>query len=127
MLETVIQFFFPAFFILISCVIFGMVVYTVIKSQREKKANDAAPVVTVAAQVKAKRVTVHNSAHQQSANGVPLMTKRDRASYHVVFALEQEQRLELPVSDQQFQRLTEGERGMLTYQRKRFLKFAPEE
>lgn len=126
MLENVIHIFFPAFFILISCVIFGMVVYTVLKSQREKKANDAAPVVTVEARVKAKRVTVHNSAHQQSANGVPLMAKRDRASYYVVFALEEDQRLELRVQDHQFQRLTEGARGRLTYQRKRFLKFVPE-
>ena len=60
---------------------------------------------------------------RQSMNGVPLMAKSHHTSYYATFALEGDQRLELQISEGQFQRLTEGERGKLTYQRKRFHRF----
>lgn len=115
------------FFILITVVILGMIVYLTLKGMQEKKANDAAPIVTVDAKVKAKRIAVHHSAHQQSMNGVPLMAKSHHTTYYATFALEGDQRLELQVSEGQFQRLTEGERGKLTYQRKRFHRFEGED
>ena len=117
----------PGFFILITVVILGMIVYLTLKGMQEKKANDAAPIVTVDAKVKAKRIAVHHSAHQQSMNGVPLMAKSHHTTYYATFALEGDQRLELQVSEGQFQRLTEGERGKLTYQRKRFHRFEGED
>ena len=104
-----------------------MIVYLTLKGMQEKKANDAAPIVTVDAKVKAKRIAVHHSAHQQSMNGVPLMAKSHHTTYYATFALEGDQRLELQVSEGQFQRLTEGERGKLTYQRKRFHRFEGED
>ena len=117
----------PGFFILITVVILGMLVYLTLKGMQEKKANDAAPIVTVDAKVKAKRIAVHHSAHQQSMNGVPLMAKSHHTTYYATFALEGDQRLELQISEGQFQRLTEGERGKLTYQRKRFHRFEGED
>ena len=119
-MENAIHMLVPGFFILITVVILGMIVYLTLKGMQEKKANDAAPIVTVDAKVKAKRIAVHHSAHQQSMNGVPLMAKSHHTTYYATFALEGDQRLELQVSEGQFQRLTEGERGKLTYQRKRF-------
>lgn len=125
-MENAIHMLVPGFFILITVVIFGMIVYLTLKGMQEKKANDAAPIVTVDAKVKAKRIAVHHSAHQQSMNGVPLMAKSHHTTYYATFALEGDQRLELQVSEGQFQRLTEGERGKLTYQRKRFHRFQGE-
>lgn len=122
-MENAMQTLLPGFFILITVVILGMLVYLTLKGMQEKKANDAAPIVTVDAKVKAKRIAVHHSAHQQSMNGVPLMAKSHHTSYYATFALEGDQRLELQISEGQFQRLTEGERGKLTYQRKRFHRF----
>ena len=122
-MENAIHMLVPGFFILITVVILGMIVYLTLKGMQEKKANDAAPIVTVDAKVKAKRIAVHHSAHQQSMNGVPLMAKSHHTTYYATFALEGDQRLELQVSEGQFQRLTEGERGKLTYQRKRFHRF----
>ena len=72
-MENAMQTLLPGFFILITVVILGMLVYLTLKGMQEKKANDAAPIVTVDAKVKAKRIAVHHSAHQQSMNGVPLM------------------------------------------------------
>lgn len=122
-MENVMQIVLPIFFILITVVILGMLVYLTLKGMQEKKANDAAPIVTVDAKVKAKRIAVHHSAHQQSVNGVPLMAKSHHATYYTTFALEDGRRLELQISEGQFQQLTEGERGKLTYQRKRFHRF----
>ena len=126
-MENAIHMLVPGFFILITVVILGMIVYLTLKGMQEKKANDAAPIVTVDAKVKAKRIAVHHSAHQQSINGVPLMAKSHHTTYYATFALEGDQRLELQVSEGQFQRLTEGERGELTYQRKRFHRFDGED
>ena len=126
-MENAIHILVPGFFILITVVILGMIVYLTLKGMQEKKANDAAPIVTVDAKVKAKRIAVHHSAHQQSMNGVPLMAKSHHTTYYATFALEGDQRLELQVSEGQFQRLTEGERGKLTYQRKRFHRFEGED
>ncbi len=126
-MENAIHVLLPGFFILITVVILGMIVYLTLKGMQEKKANDAAPIVTVDAKVKAKRIAVHHSAHQQSMNGVPLMAKSHHTTYYATFALEGDQRLELQVSEGQFQRLTEGERGKLTYQRKRFHRFQGED
>ena len=126
-MENAIHMLVPGFFILITVVILGMIVYLTLKGMQEKKANDAAPIVTVDAKVKAKRIAVHHSAHQQSMNGVPLMAKSHHTTYYATFALEGDQRLELQVNEGQFQRLTEGERGKLTYQRKRFHRFEGED
>lgn len=126
-MENAMQTLLPGFFILITVVILGMLVYLTLKGMQEKKANDAAPIVIVDAKVKAKRIAVHHSAHQQSMNGVPLMAKSHHTTYYATFALEGDQRLELQISEGQFQRLTEGERGKLTYQRKRFHRFEGED
>ena len=97
-----------------------------LKGVKEQRANDAAPIVTAEAKVKAKRIAVHHSAHQQSMNGVPLMAKSHHTTYYATFGLEGDRRLELQVSQGQFQQLTEGEQGKLTYQRKRFHRFEGE-
>ena len=119
-MEKAIQTLLPGFFILITVVILGMLVYLTLKGVKEQRANDAAP------KVKAKRIAVHHSAHQQSMNGVPLMAKSHHTTYYATFGLEGDRRLELQVSQGQFQQLTEGEQGKLTYQRKRFHRFEGE-
>lgn len=114
---------FPVFFILMFCLVFGLIIYALMKGVQEKKANDAAPVLTVDALVKTKRVAVHNSAHNQSAEGVPLMARPSHASYYVTFEVESGDRMELRVGQNQFGQLAEGDRGRLTFQRTRFHKF----
>ena len=120
-MEKAIQTLLPGFFILITVVILGMLVYLTLKGVKEQP-----PIVTVEAKVKAKRIAVHHSAHQQSMNGVPLMAKSHHTTYYATFGLEGDRRLELQVSQGQFQQLTEGEQGKLTYQRKRFHRFEGE-
>ena len=122
-MENAIQTLLPGFFILITCVILGMLVYLTLKGVKEKQANDAAPIVTVDAKVKAKRIAVHHSAHQQSVNGVPLMAKSHHTTYYATFEVESGDRMELQVSDYDYGQLAEGDRGKLTFQRKRFLRF----
>ena len=47
-------------------------------------------------------------------------------SYYATFEVESGDRLELQVSDYEYGQLAEGDRGKLTFQRKRFLKFERE-
>ena len=47
-------------------------------------------------------------------------------SYYATFEAESGDRLELQVSDYEYGQLAEGDRGKLTFQRKRFLKFERE-
>ena len=108
-------------------VIFGDVELTVAAAtELLKKTPEFDVIVTAEAKVKAKRIAVHHSAHQQSMNGVPLMAKSHHTTYYATFGLEGDRRLELQVSQGQFQQLTEGEQGKLTYQRKRFHRFEGE-
>ena len=50
----------------------------------------------------------------------------DAISYYATFEVESGDRLELQVSDYEYGQLAEGDRGKLTFQRKRFLKFERE-
>ena len=47
-------------------------------------------------------------------------------SYYATFEVESGDRLELQVSDYEYGQLAEGDRGKLTFQRKRFLQFERE-
>ena len=96
---------FPILFGLVFCLVIGMFIYAIVTGVKEKRANDAAPVLTVEALVKTKRMD----------------------SYHTApFEVESGDRLELQVSNYEYGQLAEGDRGKLTFQRKRFLKFERE-
>ena len=77
-MEKAIQTLLPGFFILITVVILGMLVYLTLKGVKEQRANDAAPIVTVEAKVKAKRIAVHHSAHQHTQRPQAVERVRDQ-------------------------------------------------
>lgn len=117
---------FPIFFIAMFCLVFGMIIYTFVKAAKEKKADDAAPVLTVNAIVKGKRIDVHNSTHQQSVDGTPLFSSAADTTYYGTFEVESGDRMELQLSSRDYAELAEGDRGQLTFQRKRFHRFQRE-
>ena len=79
--------------------------------------NENSPVLTVYSTVVATRRKTHHHNHNGSMH--------TSHSYHVTFELADGQRMELKVKRQEFRELTEGMRGMLTYQGTRFKGFAP--
>ncbi len=114
---------FPVLFGLVFCLVMGMFIYAIVSNVKEKRANDAAPVLTVEALVKTKRMDTYHTSPTYDGDGHRTSSGSYHTSYYATFEVESGDRLELQVSDYEYGQLAEGDRGKLTFQRKRFLKF----
>ena len=117
---------FPILFGLVFCLVMGMFIYAIVHNVKEKCANDAAPVLTVEALVKTKRMDTYHTSPTYDGDGHRTSSGSYHTSYYATFEVESGDRLELQVSDYEYGQLTEGDRGKLTFQRKRFLQFERE-
>ena len=109
---------FPIFFLAMFAVVFVMLIATAAKGHREKKANDTAPILEQTATVTRRRT------HMSGMIGGGLRT---RAARYVTFVLDNGDRMEFQVRDTAYERLAEGDRGVLRFQGSRFLDFQGEE
>ena len=98
--------------LLIPIAVIYLIVYFVKKLFAEQQANDAAPVLTVAATVMGKRVDVSGGQSNTSTQ------------CYALFQLEDGERVELHIPGDEYGFLAEGDQGTLTYQRKRYKGFA---
>lgn len=114
---------FPILFGLVFCLVMGMFIYAIVHNVKEKRANDVAPVLTVEALVKTKRMDTYHTSPTYDGDGHRTSSGSYHTSYYATFEVESGDRLELQVSDYEYGQLAEGDRGKLTFQRKRFLKF----
>lgn len=114
---------FPVLFGLVFCLVMGMFIYAIVSNVKEKRANDAAPVLTVEALVKTKRMDTYHTSPTYDGDGHRTSSGSYHTSYYATFEVESGDRLELQVSDYEYGQLAEGDRGKLTFQRKRFLQF----
>lgn len=114
---------FPILFILVFCLVIGTFIYVIANGVKEKRANDAAPVLTVEAVVKTKRMDSYYSSPSYDADGHMTRSGTHHTTYYATFEVESGDRIELEVSDYDYGQLAEGDRGKLTFQRKRFLRF----
>ena len=117
---------FPILFGLVFCLVMGMFIYAIVHNVKEKRANDAAPVLTVEALVKTKRMDTYHTSPTYDGDGHRTNSGSYHTSYYATFEVESGDRLELQVSDYEYGQLAEGDRGKLTFQRKRFLQFERE-
>lgn len=117
---------FPVLFGLVFCLVMGMFIYAIVSNVKEKRANDAAPVLTVEALVKTKRMDTYHTSPTYDGDGHRTSSGSYHTSYYATFEVESGDRLELQVSDYEYGQLAEGDRGKLTFQRKRFLQFERE-
>ena len=117
---------FPILFGLVFCLVMGMFIYAIVHNVKEKRANDAAPVLTVEALVKTKRMDTYHTSPTYDGDGHRTSCGSCHTSYYATFEVESGDRLELQVSDYEYGQLAEGDRGKLTFQRKRFLQFERE-
>ena len=117
---------FPILFGLVFCLVMGMFIYAIVHNVKEKRANDAAPVLTVEALVKTKRMDTYHPSPTYDGDGHRTSSGSYHTSYYATFEVESGDRLELQVSDYEYGQLAEGDRGKLTFQRKRFLQFERE-
>lgn len=117
---------FPILFGLVFCLVMGMFIYAIVHNVKEKRANDAAPVLTVEALLKTKRMDTYHTSPTYDGDGHRTSSGSYHTSYYATFEVESGDRLELQVSDYEYGQLAEGDRGKLTFQRKRFLQFERE-
>ena len=117
---------FPILFGLVFCLVMGMFIYAIVHNVKEKRADDAAPVLTVEALVKTKRMDTYHTSPTYDGDGHRTSSGSYHTSYYATFEVESGDRLELQVSDYEYGQLAEGDQGKLTFQRKRFLQFERE-
>ena len=60
---------FPVLFGLVFCLVMGMFIYAIVSNVKEKRANDAAPVLTVEALVKTKRMDTYHTSPTYDGDG----------------------------------------------------------
>ena len=108
---------FPILFGLVFCLVMGMFIYAIVHNVKEKRANDAAPVLTVEALVKTKRMDTYHTSPTYDGDGHRTSSGSYHTSYYATFEVESGDRLELQVSDYEYGQLAE---------RKRFLQFERE-
>ena len=108
---------FPIFFTLGFLLIFSLFVVTLIRGVVRWGKNNASPLLTVEAAVVAKRDrrTRHSGgAHHHS---------HTHTSYYATFQVESGDRMELPVTGEEYGQLVEGDQGRLSFQGTRFKGF----
>lgn len=95
----------------------AMVIGTFVSVARQKRKDDASPVLSVPAVMVTKRLDFR---HSHSNNHNHIHTYRH---YYATFQVESGDRMELRVQEDTFGLLAEGDKGILTFQGKRFLDF----
>ena len=112
---------FGIMFSLTFLLVFGLILFTVIRSISQWNKNNHSPRLTVPATVVAKRTNVSHHHHNHGTDHMGHTSAS--TSYYVTFQVESGDRMELTMAGHQFGLLVEGDRGMLTFQGTRYLSF----
>jgi hypothetical protein len=100
----------PMFIGIIFFLVFGLIIFTIIKGISTWSNNNQQPRVNAQAKVVTKRTSVHGGGETNAHN-----------SYFVTFEFESGDRLELKVNGQEYGQLVEGDKGELQFQGTRYL------
>ena len=114
---TIVPIFIGVVFVLILA---GIAVQAVRGAAQWKRNNDA-PVLTVEAEVVAKRLDVQTWRHAGDEHHMGHTSSR--TYYYATFQVESGDRMEFQVPDTEYGLLVEGDRGKLTFQGTRYLGF----
>ena len=114
---TIVPIFIGVVFVLILA---GIAVQAVRGAAQWKRNNDA-PVLTVEAEVAAKRMDVRTYRHGGTEHS--RRHASSRTYYYATFQVESGDRMELSVSGREYGMLAEGDIGKLTFQGTRYLSF----
>lgn len=102
----------PIFIGAVFIIVFGTIIFTIIKSIGTWSKNNQSPRVNSNAQVVTKRTSVRGGGET-----------RAHSLYYVTFEFDSGDRLELHVSGEEFGQLVEGDYGVLNFQGTRYLGF----
>ena len=113
---------FKILFMLMFLLVFGMILFTIIRGIGQWNRNNHSPRLTVRATVVSKRGDVSHHHHSGGPNGGVGHTTTS-TTYYVTFQVESGDRMELHVSGSEYWMLVEGDAGDLTFQGTRYLGF----
>ncbi len=108
---------FPALFTVMFVLVLGVIIVTLVRNVGQWHKNNNSPRLTVQATVVSKRMEVSHH-HDQNMH-----TSHSSTWYYATFQVESGDRMELGIPDRDYGYLVEGDRGSLTFQGTRFLRF----
>lgn len=112
---------FPILFFGVFAVVILTFVVALVRGAGQWRRNNAAPVLTVEAEVVAKRMDVHTRHH--AGNDRHMGHTSSRTYYYATFQVESGDRMEFQIPDTEYGLLVEGDRGKLTFQGTRYQGF----
>lgn len=112
---------FGIFFVLMFILVFGIIIFNIVRSVGQWNKSNNSPRLTVSASVVAKRMAVHH--HHHGGTDHSMSHTSTFTHYYVTFQVESGDRFELYVGGSDYGMLAEGDRGKLTFQGTRFLGF----
>ena len=117
---------FEAMFTVVFVLIFGMIVFTVIRGVGQWHKNNNSPRLVVDAEVVTKREDVSHSSMPVAgdATGAHGFHSTSSTTYYVTFEVKGGDRLEFCVDGSEYGQLVEGDHGELTFQGTRYIGFA---
>lgn len=118
---TMFNWFEGAFFLMFFLV-FGFIIFSLIRGARQWNKNNHSPRLTVPAVVVTKRTKVGHE-HHGDASGVHNSHSSSYTNYYATFQVESGDRMELQIDGSEFGMLVEGDNGRLTFQGTRYLGF----
>ena len=98
--------------------VFGVIIFTLVKGIGQWNKNNNSPRLTVPATVVAKRTNVHRSSRHGEMH-----YSHTNTTYFVTFQVESGDRMELSMTGQEYGLLVEGDKGTLSFQGTRYLGF----
>lgn len=112
---------FSVIFVLFFIVIFGVIIFSLVRGIGQWNKNNHSPRLTVNARIVSKRMDVsHYRRHSGSGHAVHTGST---TWYYVTFQVESGDRIELSVSGAQYGMMAEGDMGKLTFQGTRYIDF----
>ena len=103
-------------------VVIGLVLNSMIQGAREWNSNNKSPVLSVDANVVAKRTEVSHH-HHNFGNNTALSHHSSTTTYFATFEVKSGDRIELKLPDKEYGMLAEGDYGILTFQGTRYKGF----
>lgn len=108
---------FPILFTLVFLLVFGAILYTIMRGIKQERKNNHSPRLTVEAKVVSKRTNYHRS------TGTDHHVSHGHTTYYVTFEVQSGDRMELNMPGSEYGLLVEGDWGDLTFQGTRYLGF----
>ena len=111
----------PVIIVIGFIIVFGAILVCGVQGAAQWKKNNDSPVLTVEAEVVAKRMDVHTRHH--AGNDRHMGHTSSRTYYYATFQVESGDRMEFQIPDTEYGLLVEGDRGKLTFQGTRYQGF----